>query len=171
MSLLVPSETRLGLPTPRPPPPALSELDAQVAAFRHEVHFSSATPVSQWIRLADRLKRQADQHHNAGDLEHQYLWYVQRSLFSLAKCAKILDELLPHEHSGWAKIDDEHRAHVSEVRLSTHTDRRNDPQHGAADARCHLRSAPRARRAVDAEYLALAQGTLARPLVTAAHHA
>ncbi|WFD20766.1 ubiquitinyl hydrolase 1 [Malassezia caprae] len=107
MSLLVPTETRIGPPKLRPPPPPLSELDAQVAAFRHQAHFSNATPVSQWIRLADRLKRQADQHHNAGDLEHQYL--------CLAKCAKILDELLPREHRGWARLDDEHRAHVAET--------------------------------------------------------
>lgn len=117
-SLLVPSESRVGAPIPRTPPASPFELDAQVAAFRHEVHFSSATPVSQWIRLADRLKRQADQHHNAGDLERQYLWYVRRSLFSLAKCAKILDELLPNEHSGWSKLDDERRAHVAQVRMA-----------------------------------------------------
>ena len=80
----------------------LAELDAQVAELRHELRFSSAVPISHWIRCADTLKRQADQHHNASDLDMQYL--------CLAKCDMLLSELMPREHAGWHKLDRETRA-------------------------------------------------------------
>lgn len=88
-------------PAPRQPAP-LEELEAQVAELRHELRFSSAVPISHWIRCADALKRQADQHHNASDLEMQYL--------CLAKCDVLLSQLMPREHTGWYKLDRETRA-------------------------------------------------------------
>lgn len=89
--------------SPAPSQPAsLAELDAQVAELRHELRFSSAVPISHWIRCADTLKRQADQHHNASDLDMQYL--------CLAKCDMLLSELMPREHAGWHKLDRETRA-------------------------------------------------------------
>lgn len=75
-SLLVPCDIRFTSPTPRARPAPLPDLDAQVAGLRREVRCNSTTPVSKWIRLADKFKRQADQYHNTGDLEQQYLWYV-----------------------------------------------------------------------------------------------
>lgn len=61
-------------------PASLQELDEQVADLRQELRFSSSVPISHWIRCADVLKRRADQHHHASDLEGQYLWYVGRML-------------------------------------------------------------------------------------------
>lgn len=61
---------------PVQPTPSLTELDGQVDAMLAEMRFSSAVPINAWIRRADTLKRQADQHHIAGDLARQYVWYV-----------------------------------------------------------------------------------------------
>ncbi|WFD49689.1 hypothetical protein GLX27_004374 [Malassezia furfur] len=94
-----------GAVAPTPPTPRLpaspDELDAQVATLRDELRFTSAMPIRHWIRTADLLKRQADQHHVDGDLEAQYV--------CLAKCARILTDLLPNEHTAYARLDDEAR--------------------------------------------------------------
>ncbi|WFC97093.1 hypothetical protein MBRA1_003759 [Malassezia brasiliensis] len=89
-------------------PASPDELEARVATLRDELRFTSAMPIRHWIRTADLLKRQADQHHVDGDLEAQYV------------C--ILTDLLPHEHAAYARLDDESRACM----------RRN------ADTICHL---------------------------------
>ncbi|KAI3623521.1 hypothetical protein CBS14141_003782 [Malassezia furfur] len=101
-----------GAVAPTPPTPRLpaspDELDAQVATLRDELRFTSAMPIRHWIRTADLLKRQADQHHVDGDLEAQYV--------CLAKCARILTDLLPNEHTAYARLDDEARDRMRRVR-------------------------------------------------------
>ncbi|WFD31910.1 ubiquitinyl hydrolase 1 [Malassezia sp. CBS 17886] len=80
-----------------PVPATPAELDARARTFRDEIRFSAHIPVAHWMRIADTLKRQADQHHSADDLERQYL--------CLLKCAILLTELLPQEHPGFARLD------------------------------------------------------------------
>ncbi|PKI83566.1 hypothetical protein MVES_002665 [Malassezia vespertilionis] len=76
-------------------------LDKQVDRLRDEIRFASAVPIRHWIRQADVLKREADQHHTAGDLALQYV--------CLAKCSRILSQLIPQEHAGYAHMDPELR--------------------------------------------------------------
>ena len=90
--------------TPRAMPAPPEELSVPLDQLRAELRFTSALPVSHWIRCADRLKRQADQEHMAGDVEAQYV--------ALFQCWRLLATLLPQEHTSWAHLDDHTRAGV-----------------------------------------------------------
>lgn len=63
-----------------------ASLDQQLAGLREELRFTSAVPIGQWVRQADVFKRQADQHHTAGDLEGQYMGYVRATHQSCQVC-------------------------------------------------------------------------------------
>ena len=91
------------------------ELDAAVERGIREMNFCSAMPLRSWISRANMLKRMADQHHTAGDLEQQYIWYVPL-LTSLAQCAALLTQLIPRGHAAYNTVDTETRERIDRVR-------------------------------------------------------
>lgn len=134
--------------TPRAMPAPPEELSVPLDQLRAELRFTSALPVSHWIRCADRLKRQADQEHMAGDVEAQYV--------ALFQCWRLLATLLPQEHTSWAHLDDHTRAGVErnaraiasllELTRDTLRDARGETPHEPAAPRSPAARQPQPRR-------------------------
>lgn len=104
-------------------------LDAAVDRECAQMRLTSAMPVRHWIREADVLKRQADQHHIAQDLEQQYIWCADgcsdadlqpsdvltvRTAAAVMSNRRILNEFLPHHHATFTSFDDEVRPRTAQ---------------------------------------------------------